>query len=119
MQNGPVKALTFALTMLFVPRLSPVFATEPQLLTRVTPDAEWNAVFDRTDGWTGADSRVPSISATAGRSGCSATLGLAKSATESACRAQRWSTIRLPYIRLIRRLPGVPPMPAVCNSFGD
>jgi hypothetical protein len=54
-QNGPVKALTFALTMLFVPRLSPVFATEPQLLTRVTPDAEWNAVFDRTDGWTGAD----------------------------------------------------------------
>jgi hypothetical protein len=52
-QNRPVKAFAFALMILIALRTSHLFAEEP--LTRVTPDAEWNAVFDRTDGWTGAD----------------------------------------------------------------
>jgi hypothetical protein len=32
----------------------PLAADAPKS-ARVTPDTEWNAVFDRTDGWTGAD----------------------------------------------------------------
>jgi hypothetical protein len=35
--------------------ISRAVADGPQQLARVTPDAEWNAVFDRTDEWTGAD----------------------------------------------------------------
>jgi hypothetical protein len=52
-RNSPVKALAFALTVLSAPGISHLRAEEP--LTRVAPDAGWNAVFDRTDGWTGAD----------------------------------------------------------------
>jgi hypothetical protein len=30
-------------------------AHDSRPVTQVTPDTEWNAIFDRTDGWTGAD----------------------------------------------------------------
>ncbi len=30
-------------------------AEDARPITQVTPDSEWNAVFDRADGWTGAD----------------------------------------------------------------
>jgi hypothetical protein len=54
-QHRRIKALAFALVILLAPRMSLLCADEPQQIPRVTPDAEWNAVFDRTDGWTGAD----------------------------------------------------------------
>jgi hypothetical protein len=33
----------------------PCIADDARPVTQVTPDTEWNAVFDRSDGWTGAD----------------------------------------------------------------
>jgi hypothetical protein len=32
-----------------------LFAGDPRPISAVTPDAEWTAVFNRTEGWTGAD----------------------------------------------------------------
>jgi hypothetical protein len=54
-KNSRLKAIAFALTILFASGSSWLFADGPLQLAGVTPDAEWNAVFDRTDGWTGAD----------------------------------------------------------------
>jgi hypothetical protein len=54
-KHGRLSALAFFLTILSATDAPWLFADEPQLLTRVTPDTEWNSVFDRTDGWTGAD----------------------------------------------------------------
>ncbi|HET6326353.1 MAG TPA: hypothetical protein VFG04_16890 [Planctomycetaceae bacterium] len=31
------------------------YAEDTRPISQVTPDSEWNAVFDRADGWTGAD----------------------------------------------------------------
>ena len=55
MKNSRLRAIAFALTTLFASGSSWLFADGPQQLAGVTPDAEWNAVFDRTEGWTGAD----------------------------------------------------------------
>jgi hypothetical protein len=44
-----------ALTFVYLPRAQVARGAEPPPLSTVTPDAEWNAVFDRTEGWTGAD----------------------------------------------------------------
>src|SRR5579885_2950424 len=49
-----VTALAFVLAILIAPSMRVDAGDEPAL-ARVTPDAEWNAVFDRTEGWTGAD----------------------------------------------------------------
>jgi hypothetical protein len=54
-KHGRIRALGFALVILLASRVPLLCASEPQQITRVTHDAEWDAVFDRTDGWTGAD----------------------------------------------------------------
>jgi hypothetical protein len=52
---GRLKAIAFALTILSATGVTRPLADEPPRLTRVMPDPEWNAIFDCTDGWTGAD----------------------------------------------------------------
>jgi hypothetical protein len=46
-------ALAFAIVSLLCVQV--VGADGQHSISTVTPDAEWNTVFDRTDGWTGAD----------------------------------------------------------------
>ena len=55
MNHARFLALAFAFAIVFQAGRHALFADEPQQPAQVTSDAEWNAVFDRTDGWTGAD----------------------------------------------------------------